>query len=415
MIQLYTHRGRHSGIKDGPRVGGWRPDRAETVRQADPFEPRNRCAQVRKERGHMSGFKSQRLLLSVVAALGGCASAPHYSRPLPGQTIGEGTAAQKSALKRPSFLFLADTHRFAVYGVDANGALDESGGRSTSMLVFEDDRYLGELYPDDALRYPACLAQRGGTVVLGERLRALTARQPDPLLQRMPDGVSFVGEVQCPSELDVAPTATPTMAEQPEPSGIRTASQTGLTASQPDQFWQPLSDEVSSVGDVQPAPEPEVTPAVAEEPKPSAMRNALETAAVAVVGIPLYTGFIVVSLAAAPVVIPLAVGAAGAVQVHDWRSLALDRRSLAAQEQIDLDMGGADIARLMGQPTAVFYLDPAHTEVRYFARRSPNNQGLWIGLDGGRVVWIRFSFGDAWLTATKDRLLKAQDGSREAS
>jgi len=73
-------------------------------------------------------------------------------------------------------------------------------------------------------------------------------------------------------------------------------------------------------------------------------------------------------------------------------------------------MEGAAVTRVMGQPTATFYLQPAHTEVRYFERwRAP---ALWIGLDGDRVAWQRFDYLDQWLNAVTVRLREAEGGSR---
>jgi hypothetical protein len=138
-----------------------------------------------------------------------------------------------------------------------------------------------------------------------------------------------------------------------------------------------------------------VAPTVAKSPEPTDIGTA--------VGVILGgTALVIVSLATLPVTLPLAVGYTGGARVHD-------QPSLESQEKIELNMDGADVARVMGQPTATFYLDPVHNEVRYFERLIA--PALWIGLDGDRVAWLRFDYRDQWLNAVTERLREAEYGS----
>lgn len=274
--------------------------------------------------------------LLAAAWLCGCASAPRYSAPQVGQSLRAVAAAQSREANRPVHLFAADRHRFALYGIDVDGALDDSGASTVSLLVFEDDRYLGKLGTDAALAYSACLAQPNGTVVLAERLRALTAGQIDPLARPTSAPGRTVGNEFCP----------------PGPAATQQRTPTVATAAEPDDFG-------TMVG-----------------------------------GVLAGTAVVFVSLASAPVTLPLAVGYAGAAAAND-------QPSLKAQESITLTMEGAAVTQLMGQPTATLRFEPAHTTVWYYERWAA--PALWVGLDGDRVSWLRFGHPDPWLKAVTDR------------
>ena len=110
--------------------------------------------------------KTALALACFAAVLGGCGSVPDRPAPARGQPIDSVIGDKKSTPNRPAFLFAANEHRFALYGVDPTGALDASGARSASMLVFEDGRFIGKLSADTALRHSSCLAQRGGRIIL---------------------------------------------------------------------------------------------------------------------------------------------------------------------------------------------------------------------------------------------------------
>ncbi|HMF27190.1 MAG TPA: hypothetical protein VKE42_00375, partial [Candidatus Cybelea sp.] len=136
-----------------------------------------------------------RILIALVALAVALASmaecrASDAPAPAPGSTLADVGAAHQQRFLRPTLAFLADGHRYAIFGVDAHGYLTARGDtQSASMLVFEDDRYLGAL-DDAALDDPECFAQPGGTLLLAVRLRALTAGQEDPLTRVTPDGES---------------------------------------------------------------------------------------------------------------------------------------------------------------------------------------------------------------------------------
>jgi hypothetical protein len=272
--------------------------------------------------------------------------------PSPGESIEDFAAEQNNkGGKRPTFLFVAEDHRFALYGTHGRGALDDGGFAGAWMLVFEDDRYLGRLETAIALDDSACLAQPGGTSLLAERLRALTAGDDDPLAQQMPDGSGTLVEVRCPPGPDGAPE-------------IRKAPEAPADESFPVRAGKAIGEGILGLG---------------------VMAGSVLIAA----------GFVVV----APVVIPVTAGYEGV------KSL-MDEPSLKAQEKLELRMDSAEVAHLMGKPSAVFHLEPAGTEVRYYARtKAP---GLWIGLDDGRVDWVRFAYPDKWLIATTRRLEKEQ-------
>jgi len=72
--------------------------------------------------------------LLAAAWLCGCASAPRYSAPQVGQSLRAVAAAQSREANRPVHLFAADRHRFALYGVDVDGGLDDSGASTVSLL-----------------------------------------------------------------------------------------------------------------------------------------------------------------------------------------------------------------------------------------------------------------------------------------
>ena len=139
----------------------------------------------------MSRSRVRGILVTAALCVGSYASHA-VPAPVPPEQSTERVDVTGQRSKYPSFAFLADSHRFALYGVAENrgvaerGASDE-GGLLTSMVVFEDDRYLGTLNPIVALGYPTCLAQPGGTLLLAERLRSLTSDRGDPLARETPD------------------------------------------------------------------------------------------------------------------------------------------------------------------------------------------------------------------------------------
>ena len=236
--------------------------------------------------------------LLAAAWLCGCASAPHYSAPQVGQSLRAVAAAQSREANRPVHLFAADRHRFALYGVDVDGGLDDSGASTVSLLVFEDDRYLGKLATDAALAYSACLAQPNGTLVLAERLRALTAGETDPLARPTSVPERTVGDELCP----------------PGPAATQQRTPTVATAAEPDDFG-------TVVG-----------------------------------GVFVGTAFVIVSLASTPVVVPLAV----ALAANDQSSLkAQESITLTMEGAAVTQLMGQPTATLQFEPahTTVWYYE----------------------------------------------------------
>jgi hypothetical protein len=287
------------------------------------------------------------------------------------------------SLEYPSFAFLAGAHRFVLYGVaqdqsNAEAGASDQGGLLTSMLVFEDDQYVGTLDPVVALGYPTCLAQPGGTLLLAERLQSLTSGHGDPLARKTPDGESTFGALFCPSGL-------PTLVEA-EPITNSYAPILAEDATPP-----PLAAE---------APQEPPDSAKTEAPPMAADRKRSSIATAGVVAEDTLMG------AAAVVILPFmipelifqvigtAVIAGPTIAVEETH----DHASLVGQEKILLDMPVAELSRTMGTPKATFHLNPVHSEVRYFNRWA--HAPLWIGLEDGRVVWLRFGYSNYWSTAT---------------
>jgi hypothetical protein len=110
--------------------------------------------------------------------------------------------------------------------------------------------------------------------------------------------------------------------------------------------------------------------------------------------------FLSIGLVLSPVLVPAAVVYGGGAKLHD-------QPSLDAQEKLQIGMTTAEATELMNKPTATFFLEPAHTEVRYFERSmSPH---LWIGFNHDQLVWLRFGITDKWLNTATARLRKAAE------
>jgi len=148
-------------------------------------------------------FRARGRVLIGIVWVAGCAGGPHHPPPVAGASMESVAAAHGDGSGRPVFAFVADDRRLVLYGVDDEGALDESGHTGAKVFVFEDDRYLGTLDRAAALDYSACLAQPNATELLAARLRALVEEREDPLAQ--PQGSSTVGDLRCPKGRDGAP------------------------------------------------------------------------------------------------------------------------------------------------------------------------------------------------------------------
>jgi len=133
----------------------------------------------------------------------------------PGRSF-EQIAKQMNISRRlPAFEFIAGAHCMALFYVDEKGLLSDSQNvfRLPTVMVFEDDAYLGALPAKLALKFDVCLGQPTGPEMLAERLEALVARKPDPLLEKRlqapyggkPDAFLALGS--CPSGLRPPPPA----------------------------------------------------------------------------------------------------------------------------------------------------------------------------------------------------------------
>jgi hypothetical protein len=142
--------------------------------------------------------------IAVILSLSsGCAGGPDFPPPGVGASLEEVQASQAREAHRPVFAFEAEGHVFALHRVDEKGALDESGTTGGSLLVFEDDRFLGALERNEALDYSACLAQPDGRTLLAERLRTIASGGADRLAQQEADAT--VGDRRCPKGSDGSP------------------------------------------------------------------------------------------------------------------------------------------------------------------------------------------------------------------
>jgi len=70
-----------------------------------------------------------------------------------------------------------------------------------TVLLFEDDLYLGALSADLAFKFEVCLGQSAGPELLAERLRMLVAGKPDPFATSL----DADAPTSCPSELRPPP------------------------------------------------------------------------------------------------------------------------------------------------------------------------------------------------------------------
>jgi hypothetical protein len=108
--------------------------------------------------------------------------------------------------------------------------------------------------------------------------------------------------------------------------------------------------------------------------------------------------FLSIGLVLSPVLVPAGLVYAGGAKLYE-------QPSLDAQEKLQLGMTSVAATELMGKPTATFFLDPAHTQVRYFERLI--SHPLWVGFEDDQLVWIRFGYTDKWLNAATARLREA--------
>jgi hypothetical protein len=295
------------------------------------------------------------LLLGVGANLSGCADKPQ-TVPAPGESVQNVEADRNHHGPYPTFQFLAEAHRFVLLGVDRQGALDETAYAHAdgAMLIFKDDRYIGELDTRMALAYPECLAERGGLLLLAVRLGALTSDRGNRVPTLPP------ADQMCPWKLDHIPSAA-------EASALVDAHE-----------W------------------PDATPAEPEPAMPGTQPkhlSAAETAAVA--------GFAVLDL---PQLLFYGAIAAPMAGLGAIASGAHDRASRAAQTKLELDMESGRVEALLGRPAATFALNPDATEVQRYALYRANANPLWIGASEGRVVWI--FFGDSRYLAAVEEMAR---------
>lgn len=157
-------------------------------------------------------FDRRGLLTKIVAcclsSLIACAGAQPKVPVLPNIELGRSYAQvaieMNTSRRLPAFEFVAGTHRMALFYVNKKGVLSDSMNVATlpTVMLFEDDLYLGSLSADLALKFEVCLGQPNGPELLAERLRMLMAGKPDPLAMSL--------------DAD-APTACPTGLRPPSP------------------------------------------------------------------------------------------------------------------------------------------------------------------------------------------------------
>lgn len=308
--------------------------------------------------------------LAGVLTLAACTSAP----PKPGQSIAEIRATQDKSFRRPAFAFQDGTHRIALYHDDR----DMLSVQSDTMLVFEDDRYLCWLHSDTALDFSACLAQPDGLAQLADRLHSSCT-------------LPTVIKMNCPTGTEVLHPIVKSTDERTEPA----------TKSAP---------PIIKATDVQAKHAPKGPPPVNKatdkqtEPAPKGPARYFKYYAGVVVyslGVVVGAGiYYAAMLVIGAVIFPPFLVYAGVGHLND-------HPSLVAQEKLRLGMTAAEAAEIMGEPTTTFFLEPAHTEVRYFERSV--QLPLWIGFTDNHLIWLRYTNSDYWLTAVTARSLKVAE------
>jgi hypothetical protein len=158
-----------------------------------------------------SVFDRRGLLTKIVAcclsSLIACAGAQPKVPVLPNIEFGRSYAQvadeMHTARRLPAFEFVAGTHRMALFYVNEKGVLSDSMNVATlpTVMLFEDDLYLGALSADPALKFEACLGQPAGPELLAERLRMLVAGKPDPFATSL----DADAPMSCPSGLRPPP------------------------------------------------------------------------------------------------------------------------------------------------------------------------------------------------------------------
>jgi hypothetical protein len=293
--------------------------------------------------------------LAGVLTLAACTSAP----PKPGQSIAEIGAAQDKAFRRPAFAFQNGTHRIALYHDDR----DILSVQSATMLVFEDDRYLCWLHSDTALDFSACLAQPDGLAQLADRLHSLCTF-PTVVKMHCPTGTEALHPIVKATNEQAEPAP-----KCPLPVNKATDEQTEPGSKGPIGYFKYyVTGAVLGIGTF-------------------------------VVGVAYLTVWYVVAVMPVIVSSPFLVYT-GVENLHD-------HPSLVAQQELRLGMTATDAAEIMGEPTTTFFLEPAHTEVRYFERSA--QLPLWIGFTDNHLIWLRYTNIDNWLGAVTTRSLKVAE------
>lgn len=287
-------------------------------------------------------FLRRLMLLTAVLtlALPGCVSQPdpdqlrnRLARLSIGQTIDQVGAEFDSSMRRPNFVLRSSAGDMSVFAVNLDGEVVGGLSADSTGLVFDNGRYIGDLFNgSSALGYARCLRQVGGRDLLAQRLRALCAGEPDPLAQVVPESGMPRGEHECPM---------PKLPPEPPPETARTAQS-------------------------KPKDESEFA------------RGAKETA------------FYSLGVILSPILLPAGLAYLGG-------SAAIDEVSLRAQENLSLGVSGSDVARIMGEPSLKFLMEPASVEVRCFDRQL--QMAFCVGLEQDRVVW----FGSEQLTSGEYR------------
>jgi hypothetical protein len=143
-------------------------------------------------------------LSSLIACAGAAPKHPVLPSIEPGQSYAQVAAQTHTARRLPAFEFVAGAHQMALFYVDEKGVLSDSVNASAlpTVMLFEDDGYLGALSANLALAFDVCLDKPAGPELLAERLRMLVAGKPDPFVatSRAADGPS-----PCPSGLRPPP------------------------------------------------------------------------------------------------------------------------------------------------------------------------------------------------------------------
>ena len=304
-----------------------------------------------------------------VLSSAGCASTPHS--PTTDQVT---QAVDTHAKVYPTLQFIVGDHRYALYGLNENGALDERAFRkaNSSMLILEDEQMLGRLDSGTALAHLACFAESDGALLLAARLRSLTTDHPGK------QHASAEDDHMCPWQPERAPT---------EEEAIAMVEAHEWTDAQPEE-----SDDTGASDAVQGTHKP--------------MSTGTKVAAVAggafLLAFPPILGLLVVE-AGADAAAHLATD--GVFGAYDS---ARDHAGLVAQAKIQLGMDAAALTNLLGEPTQTCEMEPgllrcngrtaSHTtstssagkRVLCYERHGKNSLPLTVGIVDERVAWVLY-------------------------